>query len=285
MQTQKTLLDQVVTFFLSAFRLPGLAAKFVLIAIGLGLAFGAVWLTAYWPPLKKRQLWVIGAVSAFLTWTAIAFIQIPLQSASGLALTHFFSTAALTQWIYLVSIPAILLSGLVQEGAKLVPTVFWWLRHDRHLDPKIGLLAGAMAGAGFGVFEAVWVHNTMFAAGWTWQVVQANGFIGLSGFWERFFTVGFHISVAALAGYGLAKGWGWQFYLIASFLHGALNYVVVLYQTGLMKAVGLEIYVAVFSVVLTAVVVWIRWRTKPSGTEISAVESEPDSEGISPRSE
>jgi RsiW-degrading membrane proteinase PrsW (M82 family) len=279
MQTQRTLVDQIVNFFLSAFVLPGLAAKFILIAIGLGLAFGAVWLTAFWPPLRKRQLWIIGVVSAFLTWTAIAFIQIPLQSWTGQVLNRFFSQDTLTDWIFLVSIPSVLLSGLVQEGAKLVPTVFWWLRHDCHLDPKIGLLAGAVAGAGFGIFEAVWVHDTMFSAGWTWQVVQTNGLIGLSGFFERFFTVGFHISVSALAGYGLAKGWGWQFYLIAAFLHGALNYVVVPFQMGSLSPLVLEIYVAVFSIALTAIMLWIRWRSKASGTEISEAVSGPDSTG------
>jgi RsiW-degrading membrane proteinase PrsW (M82 family) len=279
MQTQRTLIDQIVNFFLSAFVLPGLAAKFILIAIGLGLTFGAVWLTAFWPPLRKRQLWIIGAVSAFLTWTAISFIQIPLQSWTGQVLNRFFSPDTLTDWIFLVSIPSVLLSGLVQEGAKLVPTVFWWLRHDCHLDPKIGLLAGAVAGAGFGIFEAVWVHNTMFSAGWTWQVVQTNGLIGLSGFFERFFTVGFHISVSALAGYGLAKGWGWQFYLIAAFSHGALNYVVVPFQMGSLSPLVLEIYVAVFSIALTAIVLWIRWRSKPSGTAISEAVSGLDSTG------
>lgn len=268
----------MVDFFLSAFVLPGLAAKYILIAIGLGLAFGTVWLTAYWPPLRKWQLWVIGAVSAFLTWITIAFIQIPAQSGVGQILIHFVSPAGLTQWIYLVSIPSILLSGLVQEGAKLVPTVFWWLRHNRRLDPKIGLLAGAVAGAGFGIFESVWVHNSMFAGGWTWQVVQVNGLIGLAGFWERFFAVGFHISVSALAGYGLAKGWGWQFYLIASFLHGALNYVVVPFQTGALSTIWLEIYVAVLSVVLASIVLWMRWRrTGSSGTDTSEEESGPDS--------
>jgi hypothetical protein len=94
-------------------------------------------------------------------------------------------------------------------------------------------------------------------------VVQANGFFSLLGFWERFFTVGFHIAVGAIAGYGLAKGAGWQFYLIAAFLHGALNYSVVLLQKGLLSNTGVEIYIAVFTIVLTAVVLSLRWRTTP----------------------
>jgi hypothetical protein len=45
----------------------------------------------------------------------------------------------------------------------------------------------------------------MFAAGWTTQAIQIDGFLAIAGFWERFFAVGFHIAVSALAGYGLAK--------------------------------------------------------------------------------
>jgi RsiW-degrading membrane proteinase PrsW (M82 family) len=199
-------------------------------------------------------------VSAFLTWAAIAFIQIPLQNWTGQALLHFWNQFTLTRWLLLAGIPQILLSGLVQEGAKLVPVVFYRRRFHEFFTPEFGLLVGAISGAGFGVFEAIWVHNTIFAAGWTWHMVQAGGFLALLGFWERFFSVAFHIAVAALAGYGLARHMGWQFYLIASFLHGASNYAVVLIQKGLMTTVQLEIYIAVLAVVITAVVLWLRWR-------------------------
>ena len=86
-----------------------------------------------------------------------------------------------------------------------------------------------MAGAGFGVFEAVWVFNTIFASGFNWHSVEVGGYMALLGFWERLFSVGFHIAISALAGYGLARRLGWQFYLIASVLHGAANYSVVRY--------------------------------------------------------
>ncbi|MCD6300343.1 MAG: YhfC family intramembrane metalloprotease, partial [Dehalococcoidales bacterium] len=128
------------------------------------------------------------------------------------------------------------------------------------IDPKLGLAIGAVAGAGFGTFEAVWAHNTIFASGWSWEAVQSGGLMALTGFWERFFTVAFHIAASALAGYGLAKGWGWQFYLIASFLHGLLNYSVALLQSGLLTIVTLEIYAAVVAVLVTGVALWLRWR-------------------------
>jgi RsiW-degrading membrane proteinase PrsW (M82 family) len=163
-------------------------------------------------------------------------------------------------WLLLAGIPQILLSGLVQEGAKMVPMVVWWWRSGKNITPQLGLAIGAAAGVGLGIFEAVWAHNQIFAAGWTWQALQTDGFLAIAGFWERFFTVGFHIAASALAGYGLAKGKGWQFYLVASFLHALVNYSVVFLQKGLFTIVQLETYVAVIAIVLTAAVLLLRWR-------------------------
>jgi RsiW-degrading membrane proteinase PrsW (M82 family) len=255
------MLQQMVQFFNSAFNFPGLSWTLILLAVALGLAFGAFWLAAYRPPLiRKPWLWGIGIVSAFLTWAAIAFIQIPLQELTGMALLHFWSPGTLMAWLLLAAIPQILLSGLVQEGAKLVPTVFVWWRRNRILDPKLGLIAAAVAGAGFGVFEAVWVHNSIFASGWGWQTVQAAGFPAILGFWERFITVAFHTAVSALAGYGLAKGLGWQFYLIASFLHAATNYSVVFLQNGALTSLQTEVYITVLTLAVIAAALWLRWH-------------------------
>jgi RsiW-degrading membrane proteinase PrsW (M82 family) len=261
------MLHNMTGFFISAFHFPGLNWTLVLIAVALGLVFGVYWLTAYWPPLfKKPQLWLIGIVAAALTWTAIAFVQIPLQLFTGQALAYFWDQQTLLKWLLLAGIPQILLSGLVQEGSKLVPVVFLWWRNNRNISPVLGLTAGAVAGAGFGAFEAVWIHNSILASGWTLDTAAAQGFPALLGFWERFFSVGFHIAVSALAGYGLAIGMGWQFYLIASFLHGVLNYAVVLLQAEVFNVIQVEIYVALFTLVLTAVMLCLRWhRNKESG--------------------
>jgi RsiW-degrading membrane proteinase PrsW (M82 family) len=241
----------------------------ILIAITIGIVFGAIWLTPYWPPMvKKPGLWVVGILSAFLTWTAIAFIQIPLQGWAGQALLHFWDQTTLMQWLLLAGIPQILLSGLVQEGAKLVPVVFYWWRNHWNFTPKFGLIAGAVAGAGFSVFEAVWIHNTIFASGWAWSTVETSGFLALLGFWERFFSVAFHIAISALAGYGLAKRLGWQFYLIASFLHGATNYSVVLLQARWLTAVQVEIYIAVLAVAISTVALWFRWYRANTPPEV-----------------
>jgi len=247
--------EYTVGFFISFFQNPSA------LGIGLAVAFGAIWLACYWPPLFKQiWLWAVLVSSAILTLAAAAFIQIPLQAWTGQALNHFWSQEILLRWILLAGIPQILLSGLVQEGSKLVPVVVYWWRRARYSDPKLGIAIGAVAGAGFGIFEAQWVHNTIFASGWTWQAVQTGGAMALAGFWERFFVVAAHTAFSALAGYGLTKDWGWQFYLIASFLHAFLNYGAVLKQSGLMSSLQVEIFVAVLAVLSTTWALWLRWR-------------------------
>jgi len=256
------MIDYMVIFFKSFFQNPSA------LGIGLAIAFGAVWLAGYRPPLfKKPWLWAVLVSSAILTLAAVSFIQIPLQVWAGQALSYFWSQEVLARWILLAGIPQILLTGLVQEGSKLVPEVVYWWRSGKHIDPKLGLTIGAVAGAGFGIFEAQWAHNLIFASGWTWEAVQTYGFWALAGFWERFFTVAVHIAFSALAGYGLARGWGWQFYLIAAALHGLLNYSVVLLQAGLFTVVHAEIYIAVLTVLVSAWALWLDWRKKAATTD------------------
>lgn len=249
------MLNYMIDFLLSWF------VNYSIIGVVLAIVFGTIWLTGYWPPLfKKGRLWVVLVGSAILSLVAVTFIQIPLQILTGQALFHFWSQEVLASWWLLAGIPQILLSGLVQEGAKLAPVVIWWWRKGRNIDPKLGLAIGAVSGAGLGIFDAIWAHNSIFAAGWTWEAVQTGGIMALVGFWERFFTVAFHIAISALAGYGLARGWGWQFYLLAAFLHGLLNYSIVLLRSGAFTIVQLEIYTAVVAVLITVVALWLRWR-------------------------
>ncbi len=263
------MVEQMVDFFVSGFVYPGILWTQLLLGIGLAIVFGAVWFTPYWTPiLKKPWAWAVLVSSAFLTWAAVAFIQIPLQVWSGQVLNHFWSQEVLMRWLLLAGIPAILLSGLVQEGSKLVPVIVYWWRKGRNIDPKLGLAIGAVAGLGLGVFEAQWAHNTIFAAGWSWEAVQTGGLVALAPFWERFFAVAAHVAFSALAGYGLAKGWGWQFYLLASFLHAFLNYSVIFLQAGLITGIQLEIFAAVWAVLVTAGALCLRWR-KPAEIVVS----------------
>jgi len=50
--------------------------------------------------------------------------------------------------------------------AKMVPVPVYWWRSGKNIDPKLGLVIGAVAGAGFGIFEGQWQHNVIFASGW-----------------------------------------------------------------------------------------------------------------------
>ena len=265
------MLEYMINFFISWFYYPNILWFQLLIGIGLAIVFGAIWFTPYWTPiLKKPWAWAILTSSAILSLVAVTFIQLPLQILVGQALGYFLSQEVIMRWLLLASIPQILLSGLVQEGSKLVPVVTYWWRKDRSIDPKLGLAIGAVAGLGFGVFEAVWAHNTIFASGWSWEAVQTGGLVALAGFWERFFTVAFHIAASALAGYGLAKGWGWQFYLLASFLHAFMNYSVVVLQSGLITGIQLEIFAAVWAMLVTGGALWLRWRNTDESAEPEA---------------
>ncbi len=254
---------QTWNFFLSWFAHPDITG------ISLAISFGIIWLVAFWPPLIRRpRLWAVLLASALVTLVSVSLVQIPLQVLVGRGLGLAWSQGVLAGWIMLTAIPQILVSGLIQEGAKLVPVVFWWWRSGKNISPLMGLLTGAVAGAGLGIFEAQWVHGMVLRSGWSWSMVSEGGLITLVAFWERFIIVAFHISVTALAGYGLARGWGWQLYLVAALLHSVTNYSAAFVQSGLLSYTQVEVFVTAWVVLITAGVLWLRWReTGPlSGT-------------------
>jgi len=229
--------------------------------IALALYFGAFWLIPYWPPLfSDRRLWAVMAGSALLSLAAISFVQVPLQLWAGMALGKFWSQEVIISRILLFGIPGVLISGLVQEGAKLVPVVLYWRRENRSLDPRLGLAIGAAAGAAFGIFEAQWAHNAILSSVNIWGALQTYGLSALTGFWERFSVVAAHTAFSALAGYGLARGKGGQYYLLSSLLHGLLNYGVVILAAGVFTAVQLELYITAYALSLTGWALWLRWR-------------------------
>ena len=260
------MLAKMVDFFISGFVYPGILWTQLLLGIGLALVFGAVWFAAYWTPiLKKPWAWAVLVGSALLSWVAVAFVQLPLQYWSGLVLHYFWSEDVLMSWLLLSGIPVILFSGLVQEGSKLVPVVICWLRSGRNIDPKLGLVIGAVAGLGLGVFEAVWAHNLILKSGWAiaWGWKWQFYLIALAPFWERFFVIAFHTASCALAGWGLARGWGWQFYLIVSFAHAFINYSAMLKVSGVLTTIQVGMFVAVWALIVVGGALWLRWRKTP----------------------
>ncbi len=250
------MIDFTPDFFLSFFKNSNIWG------ISLAIIFGAVWLACFWPPLiKKPWHWAVMVGSAIITLAAISFVQIPfLQRPIGNAMLQTWGSENLMNWLLLSGIPSVLISGLVQEGAKMIPVVIYWWRKNMKIDYKLGITLGAVAGAGFGIFEAQWIHNAVIAMGWSWDLVQKTGLEALTPFTERFFVIAFSTASSALAGYGLAKGKGWQFYLIVSILHTILNYSILLLQSKILSFVQVEIFIAIWTILVTAVALWLRWK-------------------------
>ena len=236
--------------------------------IGLAVVFGLICLAVLKPlRLSSPAPWIILLVGALLFAPSIAWIQAPLQDLIGTRIIGSLGIVVYQKSILWAGIPVVLISGLVQEGAKLLPvSVFWWFKRKK-VDPLFGLSLGAMAGAGFGVFEAQWLLNSVFASGWSLTAFQLYGFLGIVAFVERFFTVAFHTASAALAGWGLSRGKGWQFYLLSSFLHFLVNYGVLLTGKGIFGIIQTELWVYIISAALFGYIVWLRYRPTQPGLQ------------------
>ena len=250
----------IQSFLESWFLNPGIEWHFILIAIGVALVFGGIWLAFYRQP-RSTNLWLPGVMlfGAFFTVVAVALVQLPLQYYIGQGMSDTWSYGTLNAWLLLASIPTLLVGGLVQEGAKMVPMVAWW-RGRKNLDPKLGLAIGAMAGFGFGVFNGFWINAYTLGAGWSFDLFSEDWFSAISPFWQSFFFIGLQTATSALAGYGLAKGLGWQFFLIAGVLNSALTYSSVLYQKGYLTSTQADIYIAGVAALVTIAALILRYR-------------------------
>ncbi len=90
--------------------------------------------------------------------------------------------------------------------------------------------------------------------------MQVEGFPALTGFWESFFVLGLNVASTALAGWGVAKGWGWKFYLLAGFVYLVTNYNSVLVNYGLISATQAEFLIATWALIVVGVTLWLRER-------------------------
>jgi RsiW-degrading membrane proteinase PrsW (M82 family) len=235
--------------------------NFNVISLGIAVLFGAVWTACFRPPLfRKLWLWTIFLYGAAITFLAVVLVQRPvlawmehIMGPSGHGEHH---EAAL-----LSVLPVLLVSGLIQEGAKMVPAVTYWQMEKRKISPVLGLQIGAVAGAGFGILEAMWTYNALFASGWTLEQVQINGVVELFVFWESMFTVAMHVTTGALSGFGLAKGWGWLFYLLAALVHAGLYVIVALIHGQVIPHIYGDLTLTVYIEVIMVILIIVGERT------------------------
>ncbi|MHB1415982.1 MAG: hypothetical protein ACYC1C_12105 [Chloroflexota bacterium] len=232
-----------------------------------------IWLGRGW--LRSPRLWAAVVFGAAVFPFAIAWIQVPLQSALNTLWVSTLDQATIQRYLVALAIPSLLVASAVQEAAKAgVAILALRLFGGRAKTPRAGLALGAAAGAGLGGFEAFWVFNQMFGVGWSWAMVQLAGPLALLGFVERFFTVPFHVGSGALSGYGYVTGRFWRFWLLAVALHTLANFAAVLLQVGVLGAVATEVWLAAVAVLTIGVAIWLR-RAAPGSAPSPDQEASP----------
>ncbi len=244
--------------------------------IGIALVFGTFWIVLLAPRQAARPtFWVMFLLGALAFVPAIAWVQSPLQTLLGQGLTRLWTMEQLQERVLLAVVPQILIGGLVQEGLKFIPLAIWFFAVRRGVaGPKSSLILGAALGAGFAIVEGQWVLNTLFAQGFTWETLQI-GWDAYLPFIERFFIMGFGVAAGGLMAWGLARRLGWQSYLVASVLHGAINYGAVLYQLGRLSVIQVEVGIAVFSTAFFCLIAFLRWRKSDGDLPGPVVEAAP----------
>ena len=267
--------NSITGYLESWFNHTGVAGNLILLSAGLALVFGIIFLVYYWPPLlRKPGLWLTAVGSALLTVVATAFIYVTISYYYTQWLDATFSTGTLNDTMLLWSIPIVLALGLVQEGAKMVPMLFWWLGKTKP-DPRMGVIIGAVAGAGYGIFEAFYSHNQIFATGWGWDNVALGGVTSLLPFWICFWTVACHIGISALVGYGLAKRKIWLYYPLAAFVHALVTYLSVLAAKGTITGNQMGIILAVGGLIIIGISLWLHRRKYEEAEPVAETEIAP----------
>lgn len=230
--------------------------------------FTAPWLIALaWGRLRRGWLWAALIAAAALFPISIAWVQVPIQLGLNALWTRLLDPDTASRYVLLVGLPSVAVSGLVQEGVKLLIAVAALRMMSGQRQGLTALAVGAAAGAGYGGFEAFWTFNTIFATGWSWTAVDLGGWMALLGFIERAFAVPFHVGIAALAAYGYSLGRVKTAYLAAAGAHTLLNFGVLLAQVGVLNTIGVEIWVGVIALIVVGLALWLRWRpAKPDSS-------------------
>ena len=222
---------------------------------GLSLLFGLLWLLLYRPPLfKQPRLWLVMLGGALAGMLAVSVIQTPLSS----LINNLWQEGAGLGRLLLVGVLSVVMIGLVQEGAKLIPLLVLRRRQGGQMGEQQGLSAGAVSGFGYGFLETFYVMNFLFASGWNWDVL-GNEYpaLVLTGV-ERVCMLGLNMGLSALVGWGLARGKGLRFYLLAAGLHALVSFISFLMANLSFPVVIAEMALMVIIVVLTVVTLSMR---------------------------
>ncbi|MDI7276484.1 MAG: hypothetical protein QME94_10930, partial [Anaerolineae bacterium] len=203
------------------------------------------------------------AAAALLFPLSIAWVQTPAQRGLGALALRLLGGAALRRYGLLAGAPGIVVTGVVQEGVKLLVAMVALRRLGVGGQKRAGLAVGAAVGAGYGGMEAFWTFNVILAMGWSWATVQLLGPQAFLGFVERLYVVPFHIGAAALAAYGCAAGRSGRFLLLAIALHSALNYGALLAGAGVIGVAAFEAWGALVAAVAVGLALWLRKRAAP----------------------
>ena len=246
--------ETMVAYLRSWFDYSGAEGKLILISAALALVFGIIWLFGYRPPfLKKPQLWLTAIFSALIPIIGIAFIYLPLS--------YFFLTALQPDSVFMLLLymaPVALLSGWVQETTKMIPMLFFLRGSDKN-DPKMGIIIGAVAGAGFGIFQLFWTCNQAFTLGWRY-----DGIMSLLPFWFAFWTLALHIGLSSFVGYGITKGRTSKYLSTAALIQALAAYLPILLvvitddETTTYNILAIIIPIAV--VIIMAISYKLRWQ-------------------------
>lgn len=206
---------------------------------------------------------VAGPVVAILAGAAafplsIAWVQAPWQQ----ALPRWLAANLATANPYVLSFPVVLLSGVVQEPAKLLAAlagVGVAVVTGARASPDAGtgrpsaaaqaVALGAAAGLAYGATEAAIVLSLVFS-----PAGVAPGAAGAAvGVVERVTAVLFHLSTTGIVLYAWAKGLGRGLAALVAMVlfHGVMNFLAVVFsQAGGPGILATEALVAVTAIVL-----------------------------------
>jgi len=206
---------------------------------------------------------------------AIASVQVPLQA----ALARWAAATLATADQYILSIPAVFASGLVQEPAKLLAAMVG-MALAGSLRPGVAggeavqraVLFGATAGVAFGGIEAAWVLSPAVGALGSVPDGITVGTLSLAVV-ERVFAVLFHLATAGLVVYAWSRGVRQGLLALGAMtvVHGMVNYSIVLLRFGAIGIAALEAWAAFVALSLFGILVFLARRARGRHDETGAL--------------